>query len=92
MTTSPNLLKPLDLNGLPLANRVVLAPLTRARSGVDRIPNDLMAEYYQQRSSAGLIITEATTISPQANGWNQSPGIYTDENGRRLEKDNGFCS
>ncbi len=78
MATSP-LLQPLDLQGLPLNNRVVLAPLTRARAGEERIPNDLMAEYYVQRSGAGLIVTEATTISPQANGWTQSPGIYTDE-------------
>lgn len=70
---------PFDMHGLTLANRVVMAPLTRARSGVSRIPNALMAEYYAQRASAGLIITEATSISPQANGWNQSPGIYTDE-------------
>ncbi len=73
------LLEGFDLHGLELKNRVVLAPMTRARAGVERIPNALMAEYYQQRASAGLIITEATTISPQANGWNQSPGIYTDD-------------
>ena len=59
-------------------NRIVLAPMTRARAGVERIPNDLMATYYRQRASAGLLITEATTISEQANGWNHSPGIYTD--------------
>jgi N-ethylmaleimide reductase len=52
--------------------------MTRARSGAERIPNALMAEYYAQRASVGLIITEATTISPQANGWNHSPGVYTD--------------
>lgn len=72
------LLEPFRLGDLTLANRVVMAPLTRARSGPDRIPNDLMREYYAQRSSAGLIISEATTISPQANGWVESPGIYTD--------------
>lgn len=55
-----------------------MAPLTRARSGPDRIPNDLMREYYRQRAGAGLIISEATTISPQANGWVESPGIYTE--------------
>jgi N-ethylmaleimide reductase len=60
-------------------NRIALAPMTRARSGIHRIPNELMAEYYCQRASAGLIISEATTISEQANGWNESPGIYTDE-------------
>lgn len=73
------LLKPLDLNGLELNNRIVLAPMTRSRAGIKRIPNELMAEYYVQRVSAGLLITEATTISEQANGWNESPGIYTDE-------------
>lgn len=53
--------------------------MTRARAGEERIPNDIMAKYYTQRASAGLIITEATTISEQANGWLNSPGIYTDE-------------
>ena len=72
------LLEPYRLHDLALRNRVVMAPLTRARSGPDRIPNAVMAEYYRQRSSAGLIISEATTISPQANGWLESPGIYTD--------------
>jgi N-ethylmaleimide reductase len=76
MTT--HLLQPFDLHGLTLPNRVVLAPMTRSRAGVERVPNPLMAEYYVQRASAGLMITEATTISPQANGWNQSPGIYSD--------------
>ena len=79
MTTSPKLLEAFDLHDLQLDNRVVLAPMTRARAGVERLPNALMAEYYQQRASAGLLITEATTISPQANGWNESPGVYTDE-------------
>ena len=73
------LLEPFQLHEIQLANRVVMAPLTRARAGEERIPNDIMAEYYTQRASAGLIITEATTISEQANGWLNSPGIYTDE-------------
>ncbi len=72
------LFQPFDVRGLELANRIVMAPLTRARAGKDRIANDLMAEYYRQRSSAGLIISEATSISPQGNGWNESPGIYSD--------------
>jgi N-ethylmaleimide reductase len=67
------------LGELKLSNRIILAPMTRSRAGTDRIPNRLMAEYYAQRSSAGLLITEATTISEEANGWNESPGIYTDE-------------
>ncbi len=66
------------LHDLTLPNRIALAPMTRSRAGVERMPNRLMAEYYAQRSSAGLLITEATTISEQANGWNESPGIYRD--------------
>ena len=72
------LLTSFKLGDLELANRVVMAPMTRARSGEDRIPNALMAKYYAQRAGAGLIITEATTVSEQGNGWNHSPGIYTD--------------
>ena len=72
------LLDSFQLHDLLLTNRVVMAPLTRARAGVERIPNALMSEYYTQRATAGLIITEATTISEQANGWVNSPGIYTD--------------
>jgi 2,4-dienoyl-CoA reductase-like NADH-dependent reductase (Old Yellow Enzyme family) len=71
MTTAPaksqssHLLSPFDLRGLALRNRVVMAPLTRARAGHNRVPNDLMVEYYTQRASAGLIVAEATTISEQ---------------------------
>ncbi|NBT12384.1 MAG: alkene reductase [Planctomycetia bacterium] len=72
------LLDPFQLGDLTLSNRVVMAPLTRGRAGTGRIPNATMAEYYVQRASAGLIISEATTISEQANGWLESPGIYTD--------------
>lgn len=79
MSQSPHLMQPFDLHGIELANRVVLAPMTRARAGADRIPNELMAEYYRQRASAGLVITEATVVSEQAIGWIDSPGIYTDE-------------
>jgi N-ethylmaleimide reductase len=75
---SPHLLSPFDLRGLPLRNRVVMAPLTRARAGKERVPNDLMVEYYTQRASAGLILAEATTISEQGFGWVDSPGIYND--------------
>ena len=70
---------PFEIGDLKLKNRIVMAPMTRARAGVERIANELMAEYYSQRSSSGLIISEATVVSSQANGWNQSPGIYTDE-------------
>jgi len=76
--SSPLLLSPFDLRGLPLRNRVVMAPLTRARAGRERVPNELMREYYTQRASAGLIVSEATTISEQGFGWVDSPGIYND--------------
>ncbi len=68
-----------SIGGLLLKNRIALAPMTRARAGKDRIPNELMAEYYHQRSGAGLLITEATVISRQGIGWIDSPGIFTEE-------------
>lgn len=78
MTDKP-LLQPHDLRGRTLANRFALAPMTRARASEGRVPNEVMAEYYAQRSGAGLVIAEATTVSEQGNGWVASPGIYTDE-------------
>ncbi|MGK7877983.1 MAG: alkene reductase [Xenococcaceae cyanobacterium] len=78
-TVSQALLSPFNLGDLPLKNRVVMAPMTRARAGSERMPNALMASYYVQRASAGFIITEATVISKQANGWQNTPGIYSDE-------------
>ncbi len=78
-TVSAELLSPFNLRDLTLKNRVVMAPMTRARAGKERIPNALMAEYYAQRASVGLIITEATVISKQANGWSNTPGIYSDQ-------------
>jgi N-ethylmaleimide reductase len=69
----------LDTSTLCFSNRVVMAPLTRSRSGPSRIPNELMAKYYGQRSQSGLIISEATVISEQAIGWIDTPGIYTEE-------------
>lgn len=68
----------IELGPFSLNNRIVLAPMTRARSGKDRIPNAMMAEYYAQRASAGLIISEATVVSEQGIGWVDSPGIYND--------------
>ena len=82
MNTSVNhdiLRTPFDLHGLTLKNRIVMSPLTRSRAGEERMPNALMAEYYAQRDSAGLIITEATVVSKQGIGWLNSPGIYSDE-------------
>ena len=73
------LFQPLTAGDLQLRNRLVLAPLTRARAGVERIPNALMQEYYVQRASAGLILTEATAITPSAVGYADTPGIWSDE-------------
>ena len=73
------LFEPLSIGNLHLKNRIALAPMTRGRAGSERVPNDLMAEYYYQRSSAGLLITEATVISKQGIGWIDSPGIFTEE-------------
>jgi N-ethylmaleimide reductase len=73
------LFQPFRLHDLTMRNRIVLSPMTRGRAGAARLPNKLMAEYYAQRGSAGLLITEGVTISDEANGWSDSPGIYTDE-------------
>ena len=76
---SNTLFSPFQLGDLTLQNRIVLAPMTRARAGSEQTANALMAEYYSQRSTAGLLITEGTFISKQAVGWVNAPGIYTDE-------------
>ncbi|MFO7461417.1 MAG: alkene reductase, partial [Desulfatiglandales bacterium] len=74
-----SLFEPFTLGDLKLKNRIAMAPMTRGRAGDTRVANDLMAEYYSQRVSAGLLITEATVVSAQGNGWVGSPGIYTEE-------------
>ncbi|MFN4297090.1 MAG: alkene reductase [Brevundimonas sp.] len=66
------------LGALTLANRIVMAPLTRNRAGPGLVPGELAAEYYAQRASAGLLIAEATQVSPQAQGYQDTPGVYTD--------------
>ncbi|MBA2405281.1 MAG: alkene reductase, partial [Bdellovibrionales bacterium] len=73
------LLQSLKVGALTLPNRIIMAPLTRARSGAGRIPNDLMAEYYSQRATAGLILTEATSVTPMGVGYANTPGIWSDE-------------
>mgnify|MGYP000468079237 CR=1 FL=1 len=73
-----DLFSPLTVGNLVLPNRILMAALTRARSGRSHIPNALMAEYYAQRASAGLIITEATAISHQGQGYSDVPGIWSD--------------
>ncbi|MDX1497248.1 MAG: alkene reductase, partial [Salinisphaeraceae bacterium] len=74
----PDLFDPITIGDLELPNRIIMAPLTRCRASVGRVPNDLMLEYYVQRTSAGLIISEATSISPMAVGYPNTPGIWTD--------------
>ena len=75
----PSLFDPLTVGELTLPNRIVMAPLTRSRSGGRRVPNDLMVEYYRQRASAGLIISEATVVTPMGAGYADTPGIWSDE-------------
>jgi N-ethylmaleimide reductase len=68
-----------QLGNIELANRIVMAPLTRNRAGKGLVPSEFAADYYAQRASAGLIITEATQVSPQAQGYQDTPGLYTSE-------------
>jgi N-ethylmaleimide reductase len=75
--TSKKLFEPYTLGTHTLTNRIVMAPLTRNRAGPGFVPSDLAAEYYSQRASAGLIISEATQISQQGQGYQDTPGIYT---------------
>ncbi len=74
----PTLFDPVQAGDLHLANRIVMAPLTRNRAP-GAVPTPLMAEYYRQRASAGLIISEATAITPQAQGYADVPGLYSTE-------------
>lgn len=74
----PDFFDPLQLGAVTLKNRIVMAPLTRSRSGADRVPNDLMATYYRQRAGAGLIISEATSVMPMGVGYADTPGIWSD--------------
>lgn len=71
-----SLFDPIQLGAVALSNRVVMAPLTRTRAVERRIPNDLMRTYYCQRASAGLILSEATSVSPQGVGYPNTPGIW----------------
>jgi 2,4-dienoyl-CoA reductase-like NADH-dependent reductase (Old Yellow Enzyme family) len=76
MTT---LFDPIKVGGLELPNRIIMAPLTRSRAvGAGRVPNALMAEYYAQRASAGLILSEATSVTPMGVGYADTPGIWSD--------------
>ena len=71
------LLQPIKIGDLDLPNRIIMAPLTRLRGTLDHVPTPIMAEYYWQRASAGLIITEGTPVSPMGVGYHQVPGIWS---------------
>jgi 2,4-dienoyl-CoA reductase-like NADH-dependent reductase (Old Yellow Enzyme family) len=73
----PTLFDPITIGELQLANRIIMAPLTRCRADAGRVPNALMAEYYVQRASAGLIISEATAVTPLGVGYPDTPGIWS---------------
>lgn len=74
------LFSPLKVGALKLSNRIIMAPLTRARAtGHGRVPNDLMAVYYGQRASAGMILSEATAVDPMGVGYANTPGIWSEE-------------
>jgi 2,4-dienoyl-CoA reductase-like NADH-dependent reductase (Old Yellow Enzyme family) len=75
----PTLFDPLQIGDLSLPNRIIMAPLTRQRAGDIRVPNALMAKYYAERASAGLIISEATSVTPQGIGYAATPGIWSQE-------------
>ncbi len=79
MSKQQPLLKSYNLSGFDLSNRIIMAPMTRSRAGEGNVPTDLMAKYYKQRASAGLIITEGTQISQQGVGYPWTPGIHTDK-------------
>ncbi|MDM8347317.1 alkene reductase [Pseudomonas sp. sp1636] len=74
----PTLFDPIKIGELELANRIIMAPLTRTRADAGRVPNALMAEYYVQRASAGLIISEATAVTPMGVGYPDTPGIWSE--------------
>jgi N-ethylmaleimide reductase len=78
-SANPTLFDPLTAGALQLANRIVMAPLTRNRAGPGLVPGPFAAEYYAQRATAGLIIAEATQVSAQAQGYADTPGCYTDD-------------
>ncbi|HQT43801.1 MAG TPA: alkene reductase, partial [Halothiobacillus sp.] len=78
MSNHSVLLHPISLGQIELANRLVMAPLTRCRAGAGNVPTDLMVEYYRQRATAGLIISEATQIVPEGQGYPNTPGIHSE--------------
>jgi N-ethylmaleimide reductase len=75
----PSLFDPVELGAIHAPNRILMAPLTRGRATREHVPVPIMADYYAQRASAGLIISEATGISREGLGWPYAPGLWTDE-------------
>jgi len=74
-----DLFSPLRLGAIEISNRIVMSSLTRNRAGAGNVPTDLMADYYRQRASAGLILTEASPICPEGHGYPRTPGIHSVE-------------
>lgn len=81
-----SLFKPAQLGQMELTNRIFMAPMTRGRAEADGTPTPIMALYYEQRASAGLLISEATAVSSQGVGWVNAPGIFTDAHQREWKK------
>jgi N-ethylmaleimide reductase len=79
MAAAPTLFDSVRLGALSLPHRILMAPLTRCRANAGNVPGPLNAEYYRQRASAGLIIAEATSVSPYGFGYPSTPGIFTEE-------------
>ncbi|ROQ20423.1 MULTISPECIES: alkene reductase [Marinimicrobium] len=75
----PHLTDPIRIGDLQLSNRIIMAPLTRCRASKGRVPNDMMAEYYRQRAGAGMILTEATSVTHMGVGYPNTPGIWSED-------------
>jgi 2,4-dienoyl-CoA reductase-like NADH-dependent reductase (Old Yellow Enzyme family) len=75
----PTLFDPITIGDITLKNRIIMAPLTRSRASEGRVPNALMAKYYEQRATAGLILSEATAVTPHGVGYADTPGLWSDE-------------
>src|SRR5215210_7687672 len=84
-TCMPSLFDPIRIGAIEAPNRIFMAPLTRGRATRAHVPTPIMAEYYTQRAGAGLILTEATSISQEGLGWPYAPGIWSGRAGRGLE-------
>ena len=74
----PSLFDPITIGAVDAPNRILMAPLTRGRADKEAVPTEMMVDYYTQRASAGLIISEATGISREGLGWPFAPGLWTD--------------